>query len=65
MLDRGLTKLIKTATQRTANGEAWPWGAILVAAYLMRRSLRTEEPARTMRVSPGEEVTVSVRDPDD
>jgi hypothetical protein len=64
MLDRGLTKLIKTATQRTANGEGWPWAAILVLAYLMRRSLRHEEPTRSIRVTPGHEVTVSVRDPD-
>jgi len=65
MLERGLTRLIKTATQRTARGEAWPWAAILVVAYLMRRSLRGEEPVRSIRVRPGHEVTVSVQDPAD
>jgi hypothetical protein len=64
MFDKGLTRLIKTATQRTANGEAWPWGPILVVAYLMRRSLRYEEPAQSMKLRPGDEVTISVREPE-
>jgi hypothetical protein len=64
MFDRGLTRLIKHATQRTANGEVWPWGPILVAAYLMRRSLRWEEPAQTVRVKPGHSVKISVHDPE-
>ena len=34
MFDRGLTRLIRRSTQRTANGEGWPWAAIGVVAYL-------------------------------
>jgi hypothetical protein len=64
MFDRGLTKLIKTSTQRTANGEGWPWAAIGIVAYLLRRSLRYEEPVQSFKVTSGHEVTVSVRDPE-
>ena len=64
MFDRGLTKLIHTATQRSANGESWPWAAIGIVAYLLRRSLRYEEASQSFTVTPGHEVTVSVRDPD-
>ncbi len=64
MFDRGLTRLIRLSTQRTANGEGGPWAAIGLVAYLMRRSLRYEEPAQSFKVTPGHEVTVSVRDPD-
>lgn len=64
MFDRGLTRLIKSATQRTANGEGWPWAVIGVVAYLLRRSLRYEEPGQSFKVSPGDELTISVREPD-
>jgi hypothetical protein len=64
MFDKGLTKVIKTATQRTANGEGWPWAVIGLVAYFMRRSLRYEEPSQSFTVKPGQEVTVSVREPD-
>jgi hypothetical protein len=64
MFEKGLTKIIRTATQRSANGEAWPWAPIGLVAYLLRRSLRYEEPSQSFTVKPGQEVTVSVREPD-
>jgi hypothetical protein len=64
VFDRGLSRLIRTATQRTANGEGWPWAVIGVVAYLLRRSLRDVEPTQSFTVAPGDELTVSVREPD-
>jgi hypothetical protein len=64
MFDRGLTRLIKSSSQRTANGEGWPWAVIGLVAYLLRRSLRHEEPSQSLRVTPGDELTISIREPD-
>jgi hypothetical protein len=64
MFERGLTKLIKSSTQRTANGEGWPWAVIGLVAYLLRRSLRYEEPSQSLKVTPGDELTISIREPD-
>jgi len=64
MFDRGLTRRIRAASQRTANGEGWPWAVIGVVAFLLRRSLRYQEPAQSFKVTPGDELTVSVREPE-
>lgn len=64
MLDGGLTRLIRVSARHTAGGGAWYWALIGVVAYLLRHSLRDEEPTRTVKVKRGHELTVSVREPD-
>ena|GEM_PF-5826165 len=64
MLERQLTRLISKAVRRAAAERSILWGAIGVAAYAMRRSLRSDGEFKSVRVRRGHEVTIAVRDQD-
>jgi hypothetical protein len=65
VLDRGLTRLINESTKRTSGPEPLPWAIIGVAAYLLRRSLRQTPEVQRFTVRSGDDLTISLRDPDD
>lgn len=65
MLERQLTKLIRSSVRRAGAERSILWGAIGVMAYAMRRSLRADDGGtRQIRVKPGHDITIAVRDPD-
>lgn len=65
MLERHLTRLIRTSMRRAGAERSILWGAIGIAAYAMRRSLRGGGgEIKRVRVQRGHEVTIAVRDQD-
>jgi hypothetical protein len=66
VLERQLTKLIRSSARRAGAERSILWGAIGVLAYAMRRSLRDDGGAgtRQVRVKLGHDVTIAVRDTD-
>ena len=62
MLRSGLLALRRHALRRGASSRSLAWIAIGVAAHLVHRALRDDEPRTTLRVRPGETLTVSVRE---
>ena len=66
MLERHLTRLIGTSMRRAGAERSILWGAIGIAAYAMRRSLRGGGGGeiKRVRVQRGHEVTIAVRDRD-
>lgn len=65
MLERQLTRLIRNSLRRAGAERSILWGAIGVAAYAVRRSLRDGGgEVRQIRVKRGHDVTIAVRDPD-
>ncbi|HUD68823.1 MAG TPA: hypothetical protein VMQ40_01150 [Acidimicrobiales bacterium] len=64
MLERHLSRLIRTSMRRAGAERSVLWGAIGIAAYAMRRSLRDGGEVKRVRVKRGHEVTIAVRDRD-
>jgi hypothetical protein len=65
VFERWLTRIVRTSTQHATSGELWPWGAIGIVAFLMRRSLRQTEQVHRVKVKRGHPVSIAVRDSDD
>jgi hypothetical protein len=62
-VDALLRRLLRAAVRRGLAGD-WTWLVIAACAYVLRRSLNDKGGVvSTLRVSPGEQILISVRDP--
>ena len=61
-MDALLRRLLRAATRRGMAGD-WTWLVIAASAYVLRRALRDKGGVvSTLRVSPGEQILISVRE---
>jgi hypothetical protein len=62
VLERQLTRLIRSSVRRAGAERSLLWGAIGIIAYAMRRSMREGDEVRRVRVKRGHDVAIAVRD---
>ena len=61
-MDALLRRLLRAAMRRGMAGD-WTWLVIAASAYVLRRALRDKGGVvSTLRVSPGEQILISVRE---
>ena len=61
-MDALLRRLLRAAVRRGMAGD-WTWLVIAASAYVLRRALRDKGGVvSTLRVSPGEQILISVRE---
>jgi hypothetical protein len=62
-MDALLRRLLRAAFRRGVAGD-WTWMLIAITAYVLRRALRDKDDLVTsFKISPGEQVLISLRDP--
>jgi hypothetical protein len=60
-VDALLRRLLRAAVRRGLAGD-WTWLAVAASAYILRRALRKKDDlVSSLRVSPGEQILISVR----
>ena len=64
-MDALLRRLVRAAVRRGLAGD-WTWLVIAGCAFVLRRALRPkDEIVSSLRIAPGEQILISVRDADD
>ena len=64
-MDALLRRLVRAAVRRGLAGD-WTWLVIAGSAYVLRRALRPkDELVYSLKIAPGEQILISVRDADD
>jgi hypothetical protein len=62
-VDALLRRLLRAAVRRGLAGD-WTWLAVAASAFVLRRALRPKDDlVHSLRLSPGEQILISVRDP--
>jgi hypothetical protein len=60
VLERQLSKLVRQALRRAGTERTLVWGAIGIAAYVLRRELRVGDETRTIKVKRGQGLSIGV-----
>lgn len=64
-MDALLRRLVRAAVRRGLAGD-WTWLVIAGSAFVLRRALRPKDDiVSSLRIAPGEQILISVRDADD
>lgn len=63
-MDSLLRRLSRSGLRRSMAGGGWPWVALALAAYVLRRARRPVDDTVSLRVRPGERYLVSLTGPD-
>lgn len=63
-MDLLLRRLMRSAARRGMRGEHWAWFVIALAAFVLRRARRRDDPlVLSRRLAPGDRLLLSVRSP--
>jgi hypothetical protein len=64
-VDALLRRVLRAAVRRGLAGD-WTWLVIAGSVYVLRRALRPkDELVHSLKIAPGEQILISVRDADD
>ena len=64
-MDALLRRLVRAAVRRGLAGD-WTWLVIAGSAFVLRRALRPKDDiVSSLRIAPGEQILISVRNADD
>jgi hypothetical protein len=64
-VDALLLRLLRGATRRALAGD-WTWVVIAGSVFMLRRAMRPrDELVHSLKIAPGEQILISVRDADD
>jgi hypothetical protein len=64
-VDALLLRLLRSAFRRALAGD-WAWLVIAGSAFMLRRALRPRDAlVHSLKIAPGEQILISVRDADD
>jgi hypothetical protein len=64
-VDALLRRLLRAAVRRGLAGD-WTWLVIAGSVYVLRRALRPKDVlVHSLKIAPGEQILISVRDADD
>jgi MYXO-CTERM domain-containing protein len=64
-VDSLLRRIARSGFRRVMGGEHWAWGALALAAFVLRRARRPVDDTVSVRVRRGERYVVSLTGPQD